>query len=273
MLALTHLLLARTQLYTKGMPGVTIAAMHAKVYGIPGSHPVRTGLLMLERKGIPYDLIDMPSVLCRPYLRAVGFPGPTVPAVKLDGRKVQTTRGLSRVLDEVEPDPPLFPRDQEARRQVEDTERWGDEVLQPVPRRLSYAALTRDRSPLASFLERPLFDVPPKAVAVTAGPIMALGKRVNKASDATARADLEALPGMLDHVDALIAEGVIGGAEPNAADFQIATSVRLMLNFDDLAPAIIGRPAAEHAQRLVAHYPGNVPPVLPLEWLEPLRRP
>jgi len=98
-----------------------------------------------------------------------------------------------------------------------------------------------------------------------------MGMRVNGASDASARTDLEALPGMLDHVDELLADGVIGGAEPNAADLQIATSVRLMLNFADLAPAIEGRPAADHARRLVARYPGHVPPIFPAGWLGLLR--
>jgi len=107
-------------------------------------------------------------------------------------------------------------------------------------------------------------------VAATARPIVAMGLRVNRASDAAARNDLQALPGMLDHVDGLLADGVIGGVEPNVADFQISTSVRLMLNFDDLAPAIQGRPAAAHARRLVARYPGHVPPIFPADWLEPL---
>jgi len=29
------------------------------------------------------------------------------------------------------------------------------------------------------------------------------------------------LRGLLDHVDALVAEGTIGGEQPNAADFQV----------------------------------------------------
>ena len=244
--------------------------MHAKVYGIPGSHPVRTGRLMLEHKGISYDLVDLPTMLCRPYLRALGFPGPTVPAVKLGERKVQTTRGLARALDEVQPDPPLFPADPEARAAVEEAERWGDEVLQPVPRRLSYSLLSRDRSGMASFIERPLLGVPPNVIAKTARPILAIGARVNQASDDAARKDIAALPGMLDHVDGLLADGVIGGEAPNAADLQIATSVRLLLNFGDLARSVEGRPAAEHARRLVPEYAGYFPPALPASWLAPL---
>jgi glutathione S-transferase len=236
--------------------------MAATVYGIPGSHPVRTGLLMLEHKGIDHRLVDVPSMLCRPYLRARGFPGPTVPAIRLDdGTKLQTTTAISRALDELVPDPPLFPADPEARRAVEQAERWGDELLQPVPRRLAYGALLRDRSALSSFFVRPLMGIPPKVVAATAGPIVRLGARVNGADEETVRTDLANVPALIDRVDALLAEGVIGGAEPNAADFQIAPSVRLLMLFEDLRGQIEGRPAADFAVRLVSHFPGHVPAV------------
>ena len=62
-------------------------------------------------------------------------------------------------------------------------------------------------------------------------------KHLNHATDEAIERDLKALPGLLDHVDELIVVGVIGGDEPNAADFQIATSVRLLMTFDDLRPA------------------------------------
>ena len=42
------------------------------------------------------------------------------------------------------------------------------------------------------------------------------------------RADLAALPGLLDQVDAYIADGVLGGDQPNAADLQIAPTIRLL---------------------------------------------
>ena len=48
--------------------------------------------------------------------------------------------------------------------------------------------------------------------------------------------DLAALPGLIEHVDGLIAGGAIGGPERNAADYQIATSISLLLTMDDLRP-------------------------------------
>ena len=76
------------------------------------------------------------------------------------------------------------------------------------------------------------------------------------------------VPEVLDHVDELIATGVIGGEEPNAADFQIATSVRQLLNVGDLAPVTRNRPASELAMRLIPEFGTDFPPgLLPAEWV------
>ena len=241
--------------------------MQATVYALPGSHPVKAALLMLDFKGIEAKRRDLANVVDRPLLRAMGFPGPTVPAIKLGGRKIQTTRAIARALDELVPEPPLFPADPDRRAAVEAAEKWGDEILQPVPRRLSWGALTRDKAGLRSFVEGPIMGIPPAIAVATAAPLVWGSARVNKATDDAVRADLMSLPALIDQVDDLIANDVIGGARPNAADFQILCSVRLLLCFDDLRPLLEGRPAAEHAMRLVPDYPGKVPPVFPLEWL------
>jgi glutathione S-transferase len=73
---------------------------------------------------------------------------------------------------------------------------------------------------------------------------------------------------VLDHVDELIAKGVIGGDQPNAADFQIATSVRQLLNVGDLEAITRDRPASELAMRLIPEFGTDFPPgLLPAEWL------
>jgi glutathione S-transferase len=232
---------------------------------------VKSALLMLDHKGIGHQVVQVPPVLCRPALRAMGFPGPTVPAVKIDGRRIQTTRAIARELDQLRPHPPLFPDDPGVRAVVEEAERWGDEVLQPVPRRLAYAVMRRDRSGMASFFDGPMLGLSPRVALAGAGPIVAVSSRINSAGDAAARADVAALPQLLDHVDALLAERVIGAAQPNAADFQIAPSVRLMMLFDDLKTGIEGRPAAQHATRVLPRYAGHMPAALPPDWLAPLQ--
>jgi glutathione S-transferase len=97
-------------------------------------------------------------------------------------------------------------------------------------------------------------------------PLVTRLARAADASDETVRADFARLPEHLDRIDAWIADGTIGGPEPNAADYQIGTTLRAMMAMEDFAPAIEGRPAAELARRIVPEYPGRLPAVLPLEW-------
>jgi hypothetical protein len=45
----------------------------------------------------------------------------------------------------------------------------------------------------------------------------------------------------------------------------------LAMTSADLRPAIEDRPIGVLAKRLIPEYPGDMPPGLPPEWLEPLR--
>ncbi len=244
--------------------------MNARLFTIPASHPSWAARLMLERKGIAYRRVDLVEGVHRLILRAVRFPGVTVPALILDGRRIQGTGAIARELDRVVPEPPLLPAEPEQRARVEAAERWGDEELQPVPRRLAWNLLKRDRAPIRGYLEGSRTGLPVAVAAATAGPIVALGAKLNAADDDRVRADLAALPAMADRIDALIADGVIGAEDPNVADYQIATSVALLLTMADVRPLFAGRPGERLARRLVPGFPGDVPPALPAEWLQPL---
>jgi glutathione S-transferase len=217
---------------------------------------------MLEHKGIDYKRVDLIAALHKPLVRARGFDAATVPALKIDGRRVQGTREISHALDEIHPQPPLFPADPGRRAAVEEAERWGDEVLQPVVRRLTWWGVKRDRSGAKGFLEGAKLGIPVGLAARTARPIIWMSARLNKADDEAVQGDLATLPGMLDKVDGWIAEGILDGDELNAADFQIAASVRLLMCFDDLRPTIEGRPAGAFAMRVCPDFPGRVGPVL-----------
>ena len=250
--------------------------MNVKLYSIPGSHPAAAARAMLELKGIPYKRVDLPPVVSRGLMRLLGFPGNRVPALRVDGRKVQGSRNVSRELDVMKPDPPLFPADPELRAAVEEAERWGDEELQQMPRTISWWALKRHKSDQASFLADagPIarLGMPTKIAVATSGPIVLTAIRLNDSTDETVRATLASIGPALDEVDRLIAAGVIGGDQPNAADFQIGASVALLRTFEDVRAAIDDRPAAELARRLYPWYPGHVRPSFPPEWLAPLRQ-
>jgi glutathione S-transferase len=242
----------------------------AKLYVIPASHPSRTAAMMLDAKGIPFKRVDLMPVISKGRLRMAGFDAGTVPALKLDGRKIQGSRPIARELDRVKPEPPFLPSDPEARAAVEAAEAWGDETLQAVARRVLWNALRRDRHPLAGYSEGARLGVPIGLAVATGQPLVALAARLNEATDLNVRADLAGLPGMLQRVDDWIAAGVLGGAELNAADYQVATSVRLLMTLQDLRPFIEARPAGRLAMRVDPDYPGDTPPILPAAWLEPL---
>jgi len=227
---------------------------------------------MLERKGIEVRRLDLVAGVHRVLLRALGFSGVTVPAVRLDGQRLQGTRTIALALDTLVPSPPLVPADADGREAVLRAEAWADEVLQPAARRLVWNALKRDRSTLGSYLEDAKLGLPVPVATAVAPPIIRLAARLNHADDEHARRDLAALPAQLDKVDGLLAQGVIGGDQPNLADYQVATSVRLLMSLDDLRGWIERRPAGAHALAVVPRFPGRIGPVFPPDWLPPAAR-
>jgi glutathione S-transferase len=242
-----------------------------RLYTIPGSHPGVAAQLMLKHKGIEFKRTDLFPVISKLVLRGMGFPRNTVPAIKIDGRKVQGSREIARELDRLRPEPALFPADAEKRAAIEEAERFGDEELQHPVRQLIWWALRKDKAPLRSFSEGARLGIPIGLAVKTAAPIVALSAHFNQATDENVRADLAKLGGLLDRVDELIAAGTIDGEELNAADFQIAPSLRLAMTMQDLRPLIEARPAGRLAKRVQPEIAGDVPPIFPPAWLQPLR--
>jgi glutathione S-transferase len=240
-----------------------------KLYSLKVSHPSRAAKAMLERKQIPFDTVDLLPGLHPQLLRLRGFEGPTVPALKLDGRRIQGTTVISRELDLIAADPPLFPADPDARKAVEDAERWGDDELQETPRKIFRWFLANRREarrwlwvqaglPLAGFN------------AAIGGPIAGRFAKISNATDETVRDEIAQIPGRLDRVDAMIEKGVIGGPDPNAADYQIGCTVRMLLEFPQFRDPIDSRPCGELARRLCPEFPGPLPAEFPEDWLAPL---
>jgi glutathione S-transferase len=240
--------------------------MRVKLYSLSLSHPSQAARLMLERKGIEHDVNDLLPGFHPLQLRLAGFRGGTVPALKIDGRRVQGSLEISRALDEVQPEPGLFPADPARRGAVEEAEAWGERELQPVPRRIFRWAVAH-RPALRRWLAEDIGMPAPGMMATANIPVARYFAGKVDANDQNVEADVARLPELLDHVDSLIAAGTIGGEVPNAADYQIATTVRTLIAFDDLRPLVEGRPAADLALRLLPGYPGPITLGLPPEWL------
>jgi glutathione S-transferase len=238
------------------------------LYVVHGSHPCAAVERALELKGLRFRRIELPPPLHAPVQR-VRFGARTVPAVRLeDGEKVSGSTAIMRRLDELVPQPGLWPAGGEQRALVERAEEWGDEVYQPIARRLLWGALRRAPAALVSYSQGSRLRLPAPAVRAAAGAIVRAEVRLNRASEGAVRADLRNLPRHLDRVDGWIADGVIGGPQPNAADLQIAATTRLLRTIGDVAPFFAGRPAEAHALALFAPQPGAVPRgVYPSAWL------
>ena len=237
-----------------------------KLYVLPGSHPcaaVEAALRLKQLRFERVDLLPLTQLVAGPLL----WRGYTVPGLRMGSERIVGSRAIMRRLDTLAPEPALLPPPGQARERVLAAESWGDEVFQSVPRRVIDAAFVRDSTPMESYaadaklpLPRPLLR---PALPMTAK-LLALR---NKAREETARADLLALPSQLEQIDGWIAEGVLAGETPNAADLQIGSAIRLLMSIGDVRPLIEGRPAAA----LAGYFPpqvGAVPAgVLPREWL------
>lgn len=218
---------------------------------------------MLELKGVDTRVTLIPEGFHPVVLRARGFQGITVPGVKLDsGERIQTSLAVSRRLDELLPDGPLLHSSAE----VTEAERWADAELQSVPRRI-FRWATTEQPWLREWIARQA-GLPAPGLAARVGGLQARAfARQAGASRERATQDLEQLPAKLDRVDELLSTGVIGDTtQPNAADFQILSTVKSLLGFEDLAHFAAGRPAEAPARALFPDWPAaTVPSFLPPE--------
>ncbi|HEY6760097.1 MAG TPA: glutathione S-transferase N-terminal domain-containing protein [Baekduia sp.] len=234
--------------------------MPDRLYMIHGSHPCATVEKAFELKGLPYKRVELPAAT-QPLIMPLLFGGRTVPAVKFaGGEKIQGSRKILRALEDRVPSPPLYdgPAGAEA---ILEAERWGDEVFQSTPRRLLWNAFAHHRGAMHAFQDGQRSPKLPKPVVVAASHlIIPIERRINDVSDASVRADLAELPLQLDQVDQYIADGVLDGDQPNAADLQIAPTVALLYAMEDLQPLIAGRPAEAFAFRWFPRPTATVPP-------------
>lgn len=238
-----------------------------KLYVLPGSHPCAAVEVALGMKSIDFqrvDLLPLSQILIGP----LRYGGGTVPGLRLNGERLVGSRAIMRRLDELVPEPALLPPvGSPTYAQVLEAERWGDEVLQSVPRRILDLAFLSRPDAMVSYADDAKLPLPVglmrPALPLTAK-LMALK---NKAREDDVRADLTALPAQLDRIDGWIADGLLGGEQPNAANLQIGSTVRLLLTLGDLRPLIEQRPAAA----LARYFPpsvGEVPAgVLDAGWI------
>jgi glutathione S-transferase len=167
---------------------------------------------------------------------------------------VHGSRPILERLEAIAPEPTLYP--EPIADAVREAERWGDEMLQDLGRRLPWGAMYFRPEAFGSFAGGGPLD--PAGVDYA----MRFVHRAWKYHGMTAvrlAEDLAGLPAKLDHVDALAADGIVGGEQPTAADLQIGATLRILLNIGDLVPLMDGRPCGAIARKWFPEYAGHVP--------------
>lgn len=231
---------------------VTLTVVH-------GSHPCVTVELALQRKGIPYKTTELPPPL-HAAIQRVRTGKRTVPSMVLDGEKISGSRAILRRIDAYVPTPPLYGTTDAERMTIEAAEQWGDEELQAQVRRILWPTLARSPESLGSFSEHSKLPPIPGPVLKAMAPVVTRVEfKLNATGQDQLASEVAALPAMLDTVDGWLADGTLGGEEPNAADLQIAPSITLLLTIQDLAPLFAGRPCVAWARGIVTQQDGHVP--------------
>jgi glutathione S-transferase len=231
---------------------------------LPPSHPCMAVEAALKLKGLAYEKVELragshPEELERIY----GSGRRTVPGLLVDDEPVHGSNTILERLEQLAPEPSLYPA--VLGDAVVEAARWGDEELQDLGRRLPWGAL----------------HFRPEAMGTLAGgaPLDPAGTdfamrfvrgawKYHGITAVRLAEDLAGLPARLDRVDAYVADGVLGGASPNAADLQIGATLSVLLILGDLRPLIEGRPAERVARAWFEDRPGLVPAgAFPAGWV------
>ena len=177
--------------------------MPAKLLTFSLSHPARGTAMALQLKGIDFKAKNLMPGLHALNVRGRGYRDITVPALEIDGEKLQGSLAIVQWLERNYPEPSLYPQDPDERAAVEQAEAWGESELQPIPRRIfrRVSILNQDlRRWMATEIGLPLPGLAGRTMKPTA---VVMAAKVGATAEA-AQADLKNLPTTLDHADALV---------------------------------------------------------------------
>jgi glutathione S-transferase len=222
------------------------------LHALPPSHPCMTVAAALDYKGLPYERVDFtPGEHVEKMQAIYGEGNWTVPGLLVDGEPVHGSCAILERLEAIAPDPTLYPTPQ-----TREAELWGDTELQDLGRRLPWGALHFRPEAMGTFGGGGPLDGPGTDFAI--GYVRASWK-YHKVSAARLVEDLAALADKLAHVEQLAAQGVIGGDEPTAADFQIGATISVLLTVGDLRPLLEGSAGERIARRYFPDVRGDIP--------------
>ncbi|MEA2347036.1 MAG: hypothetical protein QOG62_823 [Thermoleophilaceae bacterium] len=231
---------------------------------LPPSHPCKAAQAALAIKGLEYERVDLvPGPHVEQMREIYGEGNTTVPGMLVDGERVHGSIAIMAALEELAPNPPLYPA--EIADAVREAELWGDRELQDLGRRMSWGSMHFRPEAMGTFAGGGPLDGAGTDFAMR---FIRGSWKYHGISCELLESDLQGIPAKIDHVDALVADGIIGGESANAADLQIGSTLRVLLTIGDLRPMIAGRPAEQVALKWFPDYQGEVPAgAFPPGWL------
>jgi len=231
------------------------------LHALPPSHPCMTVEAALRLKGLEFERVDLTPGKHPEEMQAIyGEGNGTVPGLLIDEEPVHGSRTILARLDELVADPTLYPSEE-----VREAERWGDEELQDLGRRLPWGALHFRPEAMGTFGGAGPLDGPGTDYAIA---YIRASWKYHKITAARLHEDLAGLPAKLEHVERLAADGVIGGAQPNAADLQIGATLNVLLAVGDLLPLMQAGAGERIARELFPAQTGKIPAgAFPAGWV------
>ena len=225
------------------------------VHALPPSHPCMTVRAALDRKELAYELQNMDMGGHNAQMEEIyGEGNVTVPGAVIDGEPVHGSTAILAKLEELRPEPTLYPEPNADA--IHEAELWGDGHLQDLGRRLPWGVMHFRPEAMGTFGGGDPLDPAGTDFAMR---FVRASWKYHKITAERLASDLASLPEMIDHIESLAADGIIGGEEPNAADLQIGATIRVLLPIGDLQPLLSGTAAERIALDNFPDYPGAVP--------------
>ncbi len=228
---------------------------------LPPSHPCLAVVEALRIKGLEYERVDLVPGPHVEQMKAVyGEGNHTVPGMLIDGEAVHGSRSIMARLEALAPEPVLYPS-----AEVREAERWGDVEFQDLGRRMPWGALHFRPEAMGTFAGAGPLDGPGTDFAIR---LVRGTWKYHRISAELLHEDLAGLPAKLAHIEELAARGVLDGEQPNAADLQIGSTLRVLLTVGDLRPLLAGTVGERIARRCFPEYQGDIPPgAFPAGWV------
>ena len=208
---------------------------------VPFSHPCLAVSTALDSLGHEYETVEwVTGQQAEEVEKVYGEGRRTVPGLLVDEEPVHGTSTIFARLDELHPDAGLYPAAVAER--IRELEPALAEDLQMSARVLVFGAMHFRPESMGTFAGVPQLDPGGVDFAIKS---MRAAWRYLGIDAQRVHATLQELPGQLDAVDALLEAGVIGGERPTAADFQLGSSLHLLVQIGDVRPLVEARPAAK----------------------------